>query len=133
MSKDAPDLSTAHLVVIDKASDRTVKGLRNEGRTVTPLKNDLWQTFDGEEPRISNTYRLVKEDAGYSSPEKKLKVDGKDVGCALTVATFNSKLDAAGDMPDWMGDKKNFRIIRSILVMFNGVKADGKPFLTPSR
>ena len=82
---------------------------------------------------MSNTFQLVKEDAGCPSPDKKLKVDGKDVGCTLTVATFNSKLDAVADMPDWMGGKKDIRFIRSILVMFNGVKPDGQPFHTPSR
>ena len=135
--KDAPDLATARLVALDKASVRTVKGLRNAGWKVTPLKKhvvfDRWLPFDGEEPRMSNSFQLVKEDAGCPSPDKKLKVDGKDVGCTLTVATFNSKLDAVADMPDWMGGKKDIRFIRSILVMFNGVKTDGKPFLTPSR
>lgn len=135
--KDAPDLRTARLVALDKASDRTVKGLRNAGWTVTPLKKhggfDFWKPFEGEEPRVSNTYRLVKEDAGCPSPDKKLKVDGKDVGCTLTMATFNSKIDAISDMPEWMGGKKDVRFIRAVLVMFQGVKADGTPFLTPSR
>lgn len=135
--KDAPDLATARLVALDKASARTVKGLRNAGWKVTPLKKhvvfDRWLPFDGEEPRMSNTYRLVKESAGCPSPDKKLKVDGKDVGCTLFVETFNSNLDAIADMPEWLGGKKDIRFIRSTTVIFQGVKADGKPFLTPSR
>lgn len=82
---------------------------------------------------MANSFRLVKESAGCPSADKKLKVDGKEVGCTLTVATFNSNLDAVADMPDWMGGKKDIRFIRSIQLMFQGVKADGTPFLTPSR
>lgn len=135
--KDAPDLRAARLLALDKASDRTVKGLRNAGWKVTPVKrhfvDNRWNLFEGEEPRMANSFRLVKESAGCPSADKKLKVDGKEVGCTLTVATFNSNLDAVADMPDWMGGKKDIRFIRSIQLMFQGVKADGTPFLTPSR
>ena len=135
--KDAPDLQAARLVALDKASERTVKGLRNAGWKVTPVKrhfvDDRWNLFEGEEPRMANSFRLVKESAGCPSPDKKLKVDGKGVGCTLTVVTYNSNLDAVADMPDWMGGKKDIRFIRSIQLMFQGVKTDGKPFFTPSR
>ena len=95
--------------------------------------DDRWNLFEGEEPRIANSFRLVKESAGCPSPDKQLKVEGKDVGCTLIVGTFNSNLDAIADMPEWLGGKKDIRFIRSIQLMFQGVKADGKPFLTPSR
>ena len=75
--KDAPDLRAARLLALDKASDRTVKGLRNAGWKVTPVKrhfvDNRWNLFEGEEPRMANSFRLVKESAGCPSADKKLK------------------------------------------------------------